>query len=215
VFIHERVVAPSCAQPARADLVGLDARRRHGLLAGWKPHRRPIRVSSTVGEGRFLQSIFFPAKAGKGSATVTHQQNLCDFPSEEEIEREILQVGMIDLSRFIGIYRIELVETLITAKEGDFDFLTGISVRFVPKPGAGDPVELGSASDPNGLGSDIELVPPADVDFLELIRANDASDSVLCPKLEFDLTFSRPPLQDIKYRVDVTIDGFVEVRRMS
>lgn len=175
----------------------------------------PIRASQKVGSATFLQSLFLPKTGAKGTATITHRQRFCDMPSEAELSGEVLEAGGIDFSRFIALYRLELVQTTITARDGDFDFLTGMTVRYIPVPGAGDPVELGTASDPSGLGTEIVLVPPEDVDFLELIRANDAANSEECPQLEFELTFTAPPLHDVRYRVDVTVDAFVEVGRMS
>ena len=56
-------------------------------------------------------------------------------------------------------------------------------------------------------------MPDDEVDFLALIRANDAGASEECPKLEYTISFSQPPLADVEYHIDVTIDGYVEVER--
>lgn len=169
----------------------------------------PIRVTATIGEASFLQTLF----SLKGNATVTHRQKFCDMPTEQELSDQVTTVGDIDLSRFVRLNRLELVKAVITATSGDFDFMTKMTVRFIPKPGAGPAVDLGTASDPNGLGTKIELVPPGDVDFLALIRANDAGDPNACPKIEYEITFKSVPLQDVEYRLDVTVDGYAEVGR--
>lgn len=169
----------------------------------------PIRVTATIGEASFLQTLF----TLKGSATVTHRQKFCDMPTEQELSDQVTTVGDVDLSRFVRLNRLELVKTVITATSGDFDFMTKMTVRFIPKPGAGPTVDLGTASDPNGLGTTIELVPPGNVDFLALIRANDAGDPNACPKIEYEITFKSVPLQDVQYRLDMTVDGFAEVGR--
>jgi hypothetical protein len=171
----------------------------------------PVRLTERIGKATFFQSLFLPKTEAKGFATITHQQNFCNMPSEDEFAAAVLEVGEFDFTRFFRLHELDVVEFLIKAKEGDFDFLTEMTIRYIPKPGAGDPVEFGTASDPDGLGREIVLVPPEGVDFLELIRANDASDSEECPKLEFELTYSAPPLQDVEYRFDVTVDAFVEV----
>lgn len=167
----------------------------------------PARVTATVGEASFLSTLF----SLKGGATITHKQKFCEMPTEDELQSEVTTVGDIDLSAFIRLERLELVETVLTATSGDFSFMTDMTVTFIPKPGAGDPVVLGTASDPNGFGTEIALVPPGGVDFLELIRANDAGDPDACPKIEYEITFQSVPLQDVEYRLDVTVDGYAEV----
>ncbi len=169
----------------------------------------PVRVTATVGEASFLQTLF----SVKGVATITHKQKFCDMPSEQDISDQVTTVGEVDLSQFVRLNRLELVETVLTATSGDFGFMTEMTVRFIPKPGAGETVVLGTASDPNGFGTEIVLVPPDDVDFLELIRANDAADPNDCPKIEYEITFQSAPLQDVEYRLDVTVDGYAELGR--
>lgn len=167
----------------------------------------PVTVTARVGEASFLQTLFVL----RGDATVTHRQRFCDLPSEEELEDEVLQVADFDISRFVQLHRLELVNTTLTATSGDFNFMTGMTVRFVPQPGAGPAVVLGTASNPNGFGSQIVLTPVADVDLLELIRANDAAGDDDCPKLEYEITFKSIPLSDVEYTVDVTVDGYAEL----
>jgi hypothetical protein len=102
------------------------------------------------------------------------------------------------------------------ATQGDFNFIRAITVSFIPAAAIGgspDPVVLGSAVRANGLGDRIRLNPPPEVDLLERIRENDANTSGNCPKLRYDITFSAPPLSDVEYIIDITVDGYVEVGR--
>jgi len=166
----------------------------------------PIRITANIGEASFAETLF-----GLKGATITHRQKFCDMPTEEELSEQLKGEGSFDVTRFVRPNRLELVETIITATSGDFDFLTAMTIRYIPKPGAGPIVVLGSASAPEGFGTEIVLVPEEGVDFLELIRANDDSDSEQCPKIEYEMTFKSVPLQDVNYRLDITVDGYVEL----
>lgn len=138
----------------------------------------PVRVTATIGEASFVETLF----SLKGGATITHKQKFCDMPTEDELQEQVTTVGEIDLSSFIRLEKLELVETVLTATSGDFDFMTEMTVRFLPQPGAGSPVVLGTASNPAGLGAEVVLVPEDGVDFLALIRANDASRRRCVPR---------------------------------
>ncbi|MBX7257577.1 MAG: hypothetical protein K1Y02_14550 [Candidatus Hydrogenedentes bacterium] len=167
----------------------------------------PVRVTQAIGESTILQSIFLP----KDGAPIVWSDDFCDMPSEQELQDEVLNVGGIDLSGFVRLSALNLINAHLVATSGDFNFMTSITVRFIPKPSAGDPVVLGTASNAGGLGTEITLTPPEPVDFLELIRANDESDSLICPKLEYTVSYSGPPTSDVAYRAEVTVDGYVEV----
>ena len=169
----------------------------------------PVRVTATIGEASFVETLF----SLKGAATITHKQKFCDMPTEDELQEQVTTVGEIDLSSFIRLEKLELVETVLTATSGDFDFMTEMTVRFLPQPGAGSPVVLGTASNPAGLGTEVVLVPEDGVDFLALIRANDAAGDDACPRIEYEMTFNSIPTEDIEYRLDITVDGFAEVGR--
>ncbi|MDZ4858952.1 MAG: hypothetical protein SGI88_08195 [Candidatus Hydrogenedentes bacterium] len=166
----------------------------------------PVRITANIGEASFAETLF-----GLKGATITHRQEFCDMPTEEELSEQLQGEGSFDITRFIRPNRLELVETTITATSGNFDFLTGMTVRYIPRPGAGPTVVLGTASASGGFGTEIVLVPEDGVDFLELIRANDESQSDQCSKIEYQMTFQSVPLQDVEYRLDITVDGYVEL----
>jgi hypothetical protein len=170
----------------------------------------PIRVTAPLGEGTLLADMF----SSKGLVPITRTEDLCNLPTEEQLQESVLQAGNINLSDFVRLSRLEVVETTFTATSGDFNFVSEVSVRYIPAPIDGvdqDPVELGSASNPNGLGTIITLVPPETVDLLDLIRANDDNPSDECPQLEIVATARTVPSQDVTFTIDTTIDAFARV----
>lgn len=170
----------------------------------------PVSFTAEIGGGTLLEDIF----TRKGGVPITHQEDFCDMPSEEALEDQFLQVGDIDISKFVRLSRLELVESTITATQGDFNFLSSMTVRFIPAPVNGveqDPVVLGTASNANGLGTVVVLTPPEPVDFLDLIQQNDANPSSECPKLELEVTVRAVPTQDVTYIAEVSIDAYAEI----
>ena len=170
----------------------------------------PVSFTTEIGSGTLLEDIF----TRKGGVPISHQEDFCDMPSEEALEDQFLQVGEIDISKFVRLSRLELVESTITATQGDFNFLSAMTVRFIPAPVNGvaqDPVVLGTASNANGLGTVVVLTPPAPVDFLDLIQQNDANPSSECPKLELEVTVRAIPSQDVSYTAEVSIDAYAEI----
>jgi len=170
----------------------------------------PFEVTVEAGRGS-LPRDFFPAKQG---LTLSREQPVCSLPSEDEISDEYMRVGDVDVSRFVRLSRVELQQTVFTATQGDFNFLSGLAVWYRPAPVNGeeqDAILLGSATNPEGLGAQVVLTPPDTVDFLELIRENDANRSDECPELVLELTIRSVPLQNIEYRVDTTFDAYAWV----
>lgn len=183
-----------------------------GCLAGGTVEVGPIRVTTDAGEGSMARDLFLP----KGLGPITFEQDFCGFPSEEDLSRDVLQVGGIDIRNFVRLSGLDLIQTRLVASRGDFNFIRAITVSFVPAADVGEspePVVLGSATSTNGLGGRIRLLSPDPVDLLELIRKNDANASGNCPKLRYEVTFSAPPLTDVEYTIDITVDGYVEVGR--
>jgi hypothetical protein len=170
----------------------------------------PVSFTTEIGSGTLLEDIF----TRKGGVPISHQEDFCDMPSEQALEEQFLQVGDVDISKFVRLSRLELVESTITATQGDFNFLSAMTVRFIPAPVNGaeqDPVVLGTASNANGLGTVVVLTPPAPVDFLDLIQQNDANPSSECPKLELEVTVRAIPTQDVSYTAEVSIDAYAEI----
>jgi len=168
----------------------------------------PVRVTSSMGSGSFVPAVF-----GK-AATVTVDQDFCDMPSESELSDQVLEVGGVDFSKFVRLSRLDLVHGTLTATEGNFDFMTDLTVSFVPAEGvegSTEPVVLGTASDAGGLGTEITLVPPDGVDILALIRQNDNNEAGTCPKLRYEMTIKSAPLMNVKYDISLTVDAYAQV----
>jgi hypothetical protein len=150
----------------------------------------------------------------KALTTVTVDQDFCNMPSEQTLSDEVLKVGKFDLSKFVKLSRLDLVHLTLTATQGNFDFVTALTVSYVPAegaPGSADPVVLGTASDADGLGTDVTLTPPEAVDILKLIQQNDANTSGTCPKLRFEATVSSPPSSNVQYDISLTVDAYARV----
>jgi len=112
----------------------------------------------------------------------TEEVELEDFPEEEFITQTISDVAGKLIASLVHVNRLELVSVNMTATEGDFNALTEVHLFYVPKSGSElgqDEIEIGQAVSESGLGEILELAPPEDgpVDFLELIRDNDANEA--------------------------------------
>lgn len=170
----------------------------------------PVRVTESMGSGS-LAPAMFPAKA---LTTITIYEDFCDMPSEQQLSDEVLQVGNIDFSKFVQLSHLNLVHGTLTATAGNFDFMTELTVSYVPSvgaPGNPDPVVLGTANNPGGLGTEVTLIPPDALDVLDLIRQNDANTSGQCPKLRYDMTVSSAPASNVQYDISMTVDAFALV----
>lgn len=165
----------------------------------------PIRFTAPVGGGTFPLDLFLSKLL-----TLSHEEQLCDMPSENELEEQFLRVGEFDLRQFLGLTRLSLIRTTVTATSGDFSYIDRMRILYHPASGASStaPVVLGEARAAHGFGSRIVLRPPQDVDFLALIRANDESSSPDCPTLEIEIDATGVPLQQTEYKVEITVDAY-------
>lgn len=169
----------------------------------------PFPVTVAAGEGSFGPADFV-TKIPSG-LTVTRTRDFCEIPSEDEAAAGVRMVGNINVSRFVQLSRIELFQIVIAATEGDFGFANEVVLRYIPAHSSGpapDPVVLGVASNPSGFGSTIVLTPPEGVDFLALIRENDASGVDACPTLEIEITAHSLPLQTVRYAAEAHLDAY-------
>ncbi|MBI4558738.1 MAG: hypothetical protein HY706_14245 [Candidatus Hydrogenedentes bacterium] len=165
----------------------------------------PIRVTLSAGDGVFPASL---------TAEVVVENEFCDLPTEEEWAERVLQIGDVDLRWFSRLVALDLVEIKLTATSGDFSDITDVSVTFVPAPGSeGEPVILGTASNPNGFTTDVHLMPIDGVDLLPLVRENDANESGECPRLRYRITYSTLLNAEVEFDVDVTVDAIAEIGR--
>ena len=105
---------------------------------------------------------------------------------------------------------LELAGITIRALEGDFSGAHFVMVNYVPAPVLGIPqlpVPLGQATALTGFGTEVVL-DAADVDLLELIRANDESLSGECPSIQVVVIATAVPTEPIRYMIELEIDAY-------
>lgn len=92
---------------------------------------------------------------------------LCDvLPSDfdafiEEAAGELV-AGLVHLES------VELIKTVMTATEGNFNDFTKIGFFY---QAGGQRIDLGTAESGSGLGTVVELAPPAPVDLLDVVAS--------------------------------------------
>jgi hypothetical protein len=138
-------------------------------------------------------------------------RDFCDLPSEGEVQSYLSDMSEFDLTRFVRISRLELVQTTITAISGDFGAITRVAMYYAPANEPDGEVLLGSASSPAGFGDTIVLFPEDTVDFLELIRENDADTSGECPQVRIEVVVNDIPATDISYELDIILDAYARL----
>jgi hypothetical protein len=174
----------------------------------------PIPVSLPVDGGSIDPSQFVLVPGGI-EFDYTTDQDFCGLPTEQEIIDQMPSIGSIDVSGLVTLKKINLSDIVLTATTGDFSFLHEITVSFVPKPVNGqeqDPVVIGYAYSPDGFGNSITLIPPDDVNLLDLIRANDDNPATGCPKIQMDVRGTKPS-QLVEWEGKVDSDIYATIGR--
>lgn len=154
----------------------------------------PFPVSLPL-EGGVIDPLAFGQLPAGLVGTTSVRQDFCGMPTEAELEAQMPSIGSIDISGFAKLEAIDIVSATLTASQGDFSFIREIVISFIPKPVDGveqAPIEIGRASSDSGFGSSMVLVPSENVDFLELVRANDDNPADGCPQIEFTVTGTVP-----------------------
>ncbi len=171
----------------------------------------PFRLDIPLGSMDIPQDLI----SGKQlSLSYTFDKELCNLLSEEDINTLFTEAAGVDLSSLVRMSRFELAGAALTATQGDFSFLSAITLRYIPKPVNGveqQAVILGAASDNDGFGTVIELLPVGTVDFLDLIQANDANTGEGCPTLEIEATPRSLPTSKVSLDAVVSIDAYAEI----
>lgn len=172
-----------------------------GITIGPYPVTMPV-------EGGSIDPLSFILVPGGIEFDYTTKEDFCALPTEQELADRMPTIAGIEVSGFLKLKSINLSGLVLTATSGDFDFLHEITVSIVPKPVNGhaqDPVVIGYAYSPDGFGESISLVPPDDVDLLEIIQANDDNPAAGCPKLEITITGTKPT-QRVEWEGQVEAD---------
>lgn len=173
----------------------------------------PIEVVINAGETT-VPSV--EAKVGviDTSVPLTAVQMFCELPTESELQNSIESVEGIDVAEITEVTAIKLVETRIEALEGDFNFFSAVTTRFRPVNGFGDPFILGAASAPQGLGTMVRLLPPVEVDLLDVMRANEDAPLGLCPALESEFSVILPPplqVPVVRFKTSIVVEIYAEI----
>lgn len=154
----------------------------------------PYPVSMPV-EGGSIDPASFILVPGGIEFEYTTREDFCALPTEQELADQMPAVAGIEMSGILKFKSINLSGLVLTATMGDFDFLREMTVSIVPKPVNGlpqEPIVIGYAYSPDGFGESVSLVPPDDVDLLDIIKANDDNPAPGCPKLEITITGTKP-----------------------
>lgn len=174
----------------------------------------PFPVSLPI-EGGVIDPTSFGLALPGVVGTVTVRQDFCEMPTEAELQSQMPAIGGISLSGFARFDAIDVMSATLTATKGDFSFIREIVIRFVPKPVDGveqPPIELGRASSDGGFGTTMVLVPDERVDFLDLVRANEANLAPGCPAIEFTVTGTRP-LEEVEWTGQADAEVYVRLGR--
>ena len=129
------------------------------------------------------------------------------LPSRDDLEG-LLEAAVGPLfALFIHIESVELVDTTLTAANGNFGDITYFGMFWQPSPveSVSQPeVDLGHATSALGLDSPLVLTPAATVDFLTLLDNESDNPEGECPGLGMRIAGSVPAAEDMP-EIDVQI----------
>jgi len=149
-------------------------------------------------------------------AVETDPFEFCEVPTADDITQLIAEYGGQLAADLATVTKLELLDIVLTANNGDFSDVSSIGLYYVPKPVDGveqDPISIGEAVAGVPFGSTIVLVPGEPVNFLRLIRDNDNNPSEECPSVyltfEGNIPESLPSWStEITLNVHVTVGLF-------
>ncbi len=113
---------------------------------------------------------------------------VCTLPTEEDMRDMVREAAGGFIASVFEIDRLELKTITLNATEGGFDGITEMTLLWQPLgllPWQFR--EIGAASDPAGFQESVVLVPPAGVDFLDLIEDAKKTAWLGCPSVRFDV----------------------------
>jgi hypothetical protein len=142
-------------------------------------------------------------------AFTTTVLEMCEFPSEAKLYEFIEQEAGELVAKLVKLDKAEVVSAAFNATQNDFSALSAIHLFFVPKPLGGieqPAITMGEAEAPGGFGTEIVLAPPEPLDFMQLIRDNDANPDPSCPGAYLTVAGSLPealPVWDTKVTLKI------------
>ena len=140
---------------------------------------------------------------------------VCNIPNEEAMWAIVRQKLGGLLGGFVAshytIDKLELLESRMTATVGTFEKLTFVKLGFKPLAVDGadpTPLDLGTASSDQGLGTEIVLTPPVPVDLVPIMHDAEANTSGQCPIVAAEVHGAvpvSPVAADVTLRVRPTV----------
>jgi hypothetical protein len=134
------------------------------------------------------------------------------MPTEEDFSSQ-LGVVLGAVGSNTTLEAIDLTQITVTASTGTFNTVRAVSLWYIPKPFLGVPgipTELGTAVSLTGFGSEIVLKPIGNVDFLKLIRDNDANFFEGTPELQL-MVWGTPPADTVVWTAKGLADVYVRL----
>lgn len=149
----------------------------------------PIPLSITI-----VMDLQIPAADASSGAVDVPLTLFCDLFSEERLNELLTAAGGAEIAALVDIPSVEMESVEFVATQGTFaDFTTADLTMTLIAPGT-DPVDLGTLTDPNGLGTMFEVVQNPPFDLL-----NDLSDDECgVPTLHLE---GAAPTADIEFTV--------------
>lgn len=148
--------------------------------------------------------------AGDQEITSEMMYDVCFLPSESQIQEYLSETAPVG-GEFLAVSRIQLGSARLTVLSGDPGDITEIALYYQPVDDPNGERLIASASSPTGFGSTVELTQANGVNFLDIIRENDASTSDECPRLRVRARASQMPKDDIAFTTELSMDIYVRV----
>jgi hypothetical protein len=149
----------------------------------------PIPVAITIVNG--AQIVAADQTSGSVDIPLTI---FCDLFSEERLDELLTSFGGADIAALVDVPSVVLDSLEVVATQGNFANYTSGSMDMTLIDAGADPLDLGSVTDSNGLGTGFELMPEMTLDLL-----NDLDDDQCgVPALHLD---GATPTEDVEFQV--------------
>lgn len=112
------------------------------------------------------QDVEIPASSVVAGSTDVSVGAFCDFFSDEHLRAVVRAAAGDEIANLVSITGIELEAVNVTATSGTFSPLTTADLNLELVNSNAGPIPLGTAFDPNGLGTDFSLTQDMSVDLL-------------------------------------------------
>ncbi len=170
-------------------------------------------IDGSVPSGSPVWDTIVTVEPAGNVAIETPRMEVCDLPSEADLKEIIRDAAGDVVAGIFTITRMDVRALLLNATEGDFSDFNRITLYYVPKPVDGvnqPPVVIGTAEATGVFGTQVSLEPPEPVDFLELIRANDANTGPGCSGIYISVSGEIPD-ETPTWDTDISLDVYTRL----